>query len=320
MRRSEFKAGLEKICRLAAAVAVVAALGAGIVTGAHAAPNSNGNPYPYGKSGYWAWQNRPDLPADLGLPKDWTANAAKEGWPVSDYPRHGDIAVFQPGIYDADATEGHVAVVEQVFDDGTYASSQMDESDCRYGMSNCGDVNHRTYSIIHGTSFIHYKKDTRTTWGFASGAAGWTPFDLGAGNMGGPGWYYPLAGTDPRLVSPELEIPLDAYNAVEVDIVQGAPVADSTMQLYFATAQKPNFTEDNSIKVQGEPDGALHRYTFYFGGNPDWSGTLTHLRFDPAGPGTAGGVRIDRVRLVHTDTSGTYNLLTDDSPDRRSRP
>src|SRR5689334_14000375 len=29
------------------------------------------NPYPFGKSTYWAWQNRTDLPANLGEAKNW---------------------------------------------------------------------------------------------------------------------------------------------------------------------------------------------------------------------------------------------------------
>lgn len=316
-------ARIEKMVRVAMlAGSALAAFGTGGGMGkAEAAPpNSTQNPYPYAKSAYWAWQNRPDLPPDLGLPKDWDENAARLGWPVSGYPRKGDIAVFEPGIYDADPVEGHVAVVEQVFDDGTYATSQMDEADCRYSASTCGQVNKRVYPIVVGTSFIHYKKDTRTTWGFASGAAGWTAKDLGAGNMGGPGWYYPLAGTDPQLTSPDLDIPLDGYNAVEVDAVVGVPVADPTMQIFFATDRKPDFTASNSVQIAAQADGALHRYTFYLGSKPDWSGKLTRLRLDPAGPGATGGVRIDRVRLVRTETAETYTTLGVQAGGGRSRP
>src|SRR5437660_12629014 len=56
------------------------------------------NPYPFGKSTYWAWQNRPDLPTNLGEAKDWSKNAAAQGWPVGPYPRTGDVAVFAPGV------------------------------------------------------------------------------------------------------------------------------------------------------------------------------------------------------------------------------
>src|SRR5262249_29458735 len=66
------------------------------------------NPYPFGQPTFWAWQNRPDLPSNLGAPKDWDENAAAQGWPVSAYPRTGDIAVFGPGVLGADRVAGHL--------------------------------------------------------------------------------------------------------------------------------------------------------------------------------------------------------------------
>ncbi len=261
------------------------------------------NPYPFGNSTYWAWQNRPDLPATLGVAKDWDNNARTSGFPVSEYPRRGDIAVFEPGVLGADPRVGRVAMVEQVMEDGNYLASQMDDSDCAGDKANCGRINKRAYTLSPGASFIHYITDTRTTWGFASGQSGWTAKDLGAGNSGGPGWFYPVAGSDPQLISPMLDISLDySYNAIEVDMVTGMPVTDPTVKVYFATEASPNFTDDKSITVKGEATGEQKRYQFYFGSNHEWKGQLTHLRLDPTGPGTTGGVRIDRVRLVQIDS------------------
>jgi surface antigen len=295
---------------------VLAAFGLSYSTvGAGTTPASN--PYPSGKATYWAWQNRTDLPANLGEAKDWNDNALAQGWPVSRYPRRGDVAVFEPGVQGAPST-GHVAVVEQVLENGTYIASQMDEG---------ARVTKHEYPVMQGIEFIHHKKDTRTTWGFASGAAGWTALDLGEGNMGGPGWFYPVAGSDPRLVSPELDIPLDSYNSVEVDMVIGAPVADPTIQVYFATADQPGFTVERSVTIKAKADGELTRYRFRFGDNPMWKGRLTGLRLDPAGPGTTGGVRIDRIRLVQAEPDGqvqAYGMmaqpLTPGSFRDRSKP
>src|ERR1051325_5124631 len=83
---------------------------------ASASAERSPNPYPFGKSTYWAWQNRPDLPANLGEAKDWNDKAGAQGWPVGLYPRTGDIAVFEPGVLGADSVTGHVAFVRQVFD------------------------------------------------------------------------------------------------------------------------------------------------------------------------------------------------------------
>jgi surface antigen len=269
------------------------------------------NPYPARKSTHWAWQNRPDLPANLGEAKDWDDNARAQGWPVSEYPRKGAIAVIEPGVLGTDPRVGQVAVVEQVLQDGNYVASQTEDRDCAAGSGACGHVKKRVYPVAAGTSFIHYKKDTRTTWGFASGQSGWTTKDLLAGNYGGPGWYYPLGGADPQLVSPELDVPLDfTYNAVEVDMVTGAPVADPSVQVYFATEEHPTFEEGRSVTVLGSADGEVHRYRFYFGRNAAWKGKLVGLRLDPAGGGRMGGVRIDRVRLVQVDVPGTQTITT----------
>ena len=293
--------------KLALATMTITFIALGVGTASAQTSGGRTNPYPYGTQQYWAWQNRPDLPANLGEPYAWNDNAGRQGWPVSAYPRRGDVAVFEPGVLGTDAKAGQVAFVEQVMAEGKYTVSLMDTKDC----TSCGRVDRRTYTLATGTSFIHYQKDTRTTWGFQSGQSGWTAKDLGAGNLGGPGWYYPLAGANPHLVSPDLEIPLDStYNTIEVDIVQGIPVSDPTMQVYFATNAQPNWTEANSIKVRGLADGELHRYSFYFAGNLNWKGTLTKLRLDPAGAGTQGGVRIDRVRLVQSEGQPqTYTAL-----------
>jgi surface antigen len=274
------------IKRIALAAISLPLVFAGITT-VHAQAGRT-NPYPAGTSQYWAWQNRPDLPAGLGAPYAWADNASQYGFPISQYPRRGDVAVFAPGVLGADPQSGEVAFVEQVLEDGQFTASVME-----------GQVSRHTYDLQAGTTFIPYLKDTRTTWGFSSGQSGWTAYNLGEGNMGGPGWFYPLAGDDPYLVSPDLEIPLDgAYTTIEVDIAQGIPVGDPTIQVYFATADRPDFIESNSVKLRGKADGELHRFTFYFGTNPEWQGTLTRLRLDPAQGGSDGGVRIDRVRLV----------------------
>jgi surface antigen len=293
------KSNIKKMALICWSLALALA-GLHFVAIAHAGTTQN--PYPYGQSTYWAWQNRPDLPADLGAAKDWAAHAQAAGFPVSQYPRRGDIAAFQPGVLGADSQVGRVAVVEQVLEGGNYLASEMDDSDCQGDMSNCGHVNNHKYTLDPGTAFIHYMVDSRTTWGFASGQAGWTAFDLGAGNSGGPGWYYPIAGNDPHLVSPQLDVPLEySYNAVEVEMVTGVPVTDPRVQVYFATEGSPDFSAANSVMLKGQANGEVQTYQFYFGDNSAWKGTLTGLRLDPAGAGATGGVRVDRVRLVQID-------------------
>lgn len=298
--------------RLKSMVLTAACLG--VAVGSFAGTPSTGtaqaaNPYPVGKSTFWAWQNRPDLPATLGEAKDWAAAASAQGWPVSVYPRPYSIAVYPPGVLGADLVSGHVAVVKQVNNDGSYVASQMDEADCAGSSANCGRINTRVMQPAAGVQFIHYLKDTRTTWGFAGGAAGWTPINMDQGATQGTGWQYRLLGGDPQLISPRLDIPLDAYNAIEVDMVLAPGTADPSVQFSFATGTQAQFTKAGSVR--GTADGALHTYHISLAGNANWRGQLSALSLHPAGRGSTGSVRIDRVRLVHEEVQGTMRALTE---------
>lgn len=280
-----------------------------------ASAQSAANPYPLGSSTYWAWQNRPDLPTSLGEAKDWARNAATFGWPVTPYPRPYSIAVYPPGVLGADTTSGHVAVVKQVFDDGSYLATQMDESDCQGSAANCGKVNTRTTPVAPGVLFIHYVKDTRTTWSFGGGAAGWTPLGMDQGSMHGRGWSYILTGGEAQLQSPQLDVALDSYDAVEVDLALERTVSDPTVSVSFATTGQAQFLKGGSAGTVA--DGAVHTVHISLGANPDWSGSLSALELRPAGPGSVGIVRIVRIRLVQEDGGAghEYQQLTNPGSD-----
>lgn len=322
--RDETRISLKWLALLALGMTLVlgSALLVPVARGAQSGPANN--PYPANKPTFWAWQNRPDLPANLGQPKEWNDSAAQQGWPVGRYPRPRAIAVFEANVWGAPAS-GHVAVVEQVYDDGSYLVSEMSDNDCRYDSSTCGRVHKTIYPIMAGMSFIYTQKDTRTTWAFASGGSGWTPRDLGEGYMGGPGWYYPLAGNDPQLLSPALDIPLEGYAGIEIVMATGIPVSDPQAQLYFATDAQPNFSETRSAKIAAQPDGALHTYRLDLSTHKEWKGRLTRLRFDPSGPGSKGGVRIDLIRLLPAsapsqgDDFGAYGYGSRGGGGRKSR-
>jgi surface antigen len=264
---------------------------------------SGQNPYPVGKSTYWAWQNRPDLPAGLGEAHAWDDAARARGWPVTAYPRPGAVAVHEPGVLGADRTAGRVAYVRQVLDNGNYIVTVMDDGDCANGSARCGTVYTREYRQVAGSSFIHHRKDSRTTWGFAGGASGWTALNTGAGAPDGTGWRYPLAGGDAHLLSPELDIPLQGYNTVEVQMSLDPSIGDTTLQLYFSTASHPGFSVERRGRVSVKADGAMRAYRVHFGAHHAWKGQLTRLRLHPARAGAEGSVHIERIRLLNLDTS-----------------
>ncbi|WP_240539317.1 CHAP domain-containing protein [Bifidobacterium sp. SO1] len=88
----------------------------------------SGNSYPYGQCTWWAYKRR----AELGLPtgsrfgnaQNWPASARSLGYWVDSTPRVGDAVVFKAGQYGADATYGHVGVVEKVHADGSITISE----------------------------------------------------------------------------------------------------------------------------------------------------------------------------------------------------
>jgi surface antigen len=112
------------------------------------------NPYSGTGCMAWAWENRPDLPAGLGEPKDWGAHAVADGFPVDGLPEPGDIAVYQPGRYGAPAPSGSVAVVEVV------SAARVYISEAHYNRRRADHGDHqvdRRWTGIVGVQFIHLR-------------------------------------------------------------------------------------------------------------------------------------------------------------------
>ena len=85
------------------------------------------NCYPQGECTWYAWERRKDLPCFLGSAghaRNWADSAQRCGFEVNTRPAPGAIAVFPPGVQDANPTYGHVAVVEEVNPDGSYRVSE----------------------------------------------------------------------------------------------------------------------------------------------------------------------------------------------------
>lgn len=94
-------------------------------------PSGTYNPYPYGQCTWWADERYHQLHGVYvpwtNVSSDawqWTQRAQAYGWHVSNQPSVGAIVNLQPwvqGAYDL----GHVAVVEQILDNGNVVASNM---------------------------------------------------------------------------------------------------------------------------------------------------------------------------------------------------
>ncbi|MBW3079030.1 MULTISPECIES: CHAP domain-containing protein [Bifidobacterium] len=71
---------------------------------------------------WWAASRREQIgkPVDpwMGDGRMWRASAERFGYPIDKAPRPGDVMVFQAGTLGADDYYGHVAIVEEVNEDG----------------------------------------------------------------------------------------------------------------------------------------------------------------------------------------------------------
>lgn len=116
----------------------------------------SGNQYSFSQCTWWAYVRRHQLGlpvgSHLGDGAQWAASAKKLGYWVDSTPRHvGDVIVFQRGQYGSSTVYGHVAIVEQINDDGSIATSEC-------GAALQGKTVSRTFTADQAAQlqFIHY--------------------------------------------------------------------------------------------------------------------------------------------------------------------
>ena len=111
--------------------------------------------YAYPQCTYWAYQRR----KQLGLPVGsrfgngnmWANSARALGYWVDNVPRMvGDIMVFQGGQAQSSWAYGHVAIVEEIYADGSVRVSEMGTGFSGYFCST------RVFSDTWNYQFIHY--------------------------------------------------------------------------------------------------------------------------------------------------------------------
>lgn len=111
-----------------------------------------GNAYPWGQCTWWAYERR----HQLGLPVGshfgnagmWASSAASLGYVVDHVPSVGAVVVFAPGQAGADGYYGHVAVVEQVHDDGSITISESNAQ-------GLGVISNRRLDGVSAFWFVH---------------------------------------------------------------------------------------------------------------------------------------------------------------------
>ena len=120
----------------------------------------------------------------------------------------------------------------------------------------------------------------------------------GATNRGvGDGsWNLTMSGADPSLFGPAINE--DAEVATIVEIRMSSSDTDANAQLFWTVDGEGSFSEQRSQRFTLLPDGDLHTYQLELSTDPDWTSTITQLRFDPVATSHGGIVSIDSIRLL----------------------
>ena len=142
------------------------------------------------------------------------------------------------------------------------------------------------------------------SWDFRNGAGGWTIGNSLSNQTQEPvGLWFNVAGTDSQLLSPFISVPAANYSRIAITM---ASTTDTCRQLYFKREGDVSFSEDRAFYTQVIADGSTTTFYFDVSTNPNWQGTITQLRFDPACDAVNGhAIRIDQIVFTVTPTPVT---------------
>ncbi len=72
------------------------------------------------------------------------------------------------------------------------------------------------------------------------------------------------------------------------------PTCDPAGQLFWATAEEPEFQDDKYLNFPVVADGQWHEYVIPVAGHAKWKGqTIRAIRLDPTTGGAASGSRVE---------------------------
>jgi hypothetical protein len=138
-------------------------------------------------------------------------------------------------------------------------------------------------------------------WNFnaAGNAEGWRATNLTQSVSGGANNLGTFTTTDPYIRSPDsLGIDASIHKYVKVRIRNNT--TSDLAQLYYTTNADTTWNETKSqMRVITTSDGAYREYVFNFSQDPNWTGTIRQIRFDPAIT-TTGSVDLDWLRFYAT--------------------
>lgn len=101
-----------------------------------------------------------------------------------------------------------------------------------------------------------------------------------------------FTGDDPFMCRLFLRLKQDQYSALKIRMK--LPPCNPEGQIFWTTAESPNFADDKYVNFPTIPDGEWHEYRIALGAHPMWNAKKVRgLRLDPTTGGAAVGSRVE---------------------------
>lgn len=230
----------------------------------------------------------PKATSSPGRPK-WTMFFATEHWAALVDANDWGLGVIQPdvvrflgGFYGMpntggpdDASTGYIAPVrKEILDHNIVYEYQY-----TLVLDSLVNIRKEAYKQRPKSNLPDYRFATsRQHWWFQNAED--------AGYRLNGGIHLKMEGDDPRMYGPEGC--WEATEAPTIFIRAAYRTRNKTAQLFWQTAAKPGFSEEQSIRFPIEPDGKFRTYEVRLSSAAAYRGTIRQLRFDPVESGGAG--------------------------------
>lgn len=155
------------------------------------------------------------------------------------------------------------------------------------------------------SDFIDYHRPGIWNFNIPGNSEGWFAHNVQSTSVAPDGRYR----IDPNTAYPLIQhdgLSLDAnnYNAIEINMASNAPSGDA--KLYFTTTSSPGYSDDKRVEFIVRHDGNWYTYIVYMKNNPEWKGTITGIKIDPAAFGKPGvdpsdTIGFDWIKFIKTD-------------------
>ncbi len=132
------------------------------------------------------------------------------------------------------------------------------------------------------------------SWNFSTTAESWTAPNGISGFAWQTGGYVggTISGGDPKIFSPSgLSVNITSNKTVKIRYKNTTP--STIVYLFFMTGADTGFTAGKSTSFNAVANSGYIEYTLDMSSVPGWTGTLTRLRFDPAG--NSGSFSVDYI-------------------------